>query len=68
VFQVAQRAKFVPERVELTHVPFGLVQGEDGKKFKTRAGETVKLSDLLYEAIHIAGKDIRARRTEEGGE
>ncbi|CAN0182486.1 unnamed protein product, partial [Hapterophycus canaliculatus] len=43
VFQVARRAGFAPEEVKLEHVPFGLVQGEDGKKFKTRSGETVKL-------------------------
>lgn len=43
VFQVAGRAGWVPESCELVHVPFGLVQGEDGKKFKTRSGDTVKL-------------------------
>lgn len=37
----------MPPGVSLEHVPFGLVQGEDGKKFKTRSGETVKLVDLL---------------------
>ncbi|CAN0438846.1 unnamed protein product [Ectocarpus sp. 12 AP-2014] len=68
VFQVARRAGFAPEGVQLQHVPFGLVQGEDGKKFKTRAGETVKLSDLLMEAVRIAGESIRKRREEEGGE
>ena len=51
VFQVAKRADFLPEGVSLEHVPFGLVQGEDGKKFKTRAGTTVKLKDLLDEAV-----------------
>ncbi len=50
VFQVAQRAGWVPETVELVHVPFGLVQGEDGKRLKTRSGETVRLRDLLDEA------------------
>lgn len=42
--------------------------GEDGKKFKTRSGETVKLSDLLLEAVRIAGESIRKRRADEGGE
>ena len=51
VFQVAKRAGWVPETVELVHVPFGLVQGEDGKKLKTRSGETVRLRDLLDEAV-----------------
>ncbi|CAN0434969.1 unnamed protein product [Laminaria digitata] len=44
------------------------VSGEDGKKFKTRSGETVKLSDLLLEAVRIAGESIRKRRADEGGE
>jgi arginyl-tRNA synthetase len=51
VFQVAEKAGWVPESVELTHVPFGVVQGEDGKKFKTRSGETIRLKDLLDEAV-----------------
>lgn len=51
VFQVARRAGWIPEEVELFHVPFGLVLGEDGKKFKTRSGETVRLRDLLDEAV-----------------
>jgi arginyl-tRNA synthetase len=51
VFQVAQRAGWIPEAVKIEHVPFGLVQGEGGKKLKTRSGETVRLRDLLDEAI-----------------
>jgi arginyl-tRNA synthetase len=61
VFEAAKKAKFVPETSSLEHVPFGLVQGEDGKKFATRSGDTVKLKDLLNEAIYIAGKDLRER-------
>mmetsp|Transcript_26193 Transcript_26193/g.33958 ORF Transcript_26193/g.33958 Transcript_26193/m.33958 type:complete len:658 (+) Transcript_26193:86-2059(+) len=68
VFQVAQKAKLVPDTLELTHVPFGLVQGEDGKKFKTRSGETVKLKDLLEEAVKIATADITERYEAEGKE
>ena len=51
VFQVARRAGWLPAAVEIVHVPFGLVQGEDGKKLKTRSGETVRLRDLLDEAV-----------------
>ena len=47
---MARRAGWTGE-TELQHVPFGLVQGEDGKKFATRSGETVKLKDLLDEAV-----------------
>ncbi len=66
VFQVAKRAGWVPEEVELVHVPFGLVQGEDGKKLKTRSGETVRLRDLLDEAIARSRQDLEKRFTEEG--
>jgi arginyl-tRNA synthetase len=47
------------------HVPFGLVQGEDGKKLKTRAGDTVRLRDLLDEAVERAEADLRRRLAEE---
>ncbi|KAI2490012.1 aminoacyl-tRNA synthetase [Fragilaria crotonensis] len=65
VFQAAKKANFVPEHSSLEHVPFGLVQGEDGKKFATRSGDTVKLKDLLDEAVRIAGEDIKARNPDE---
>ncbi|MEM6255170.1 MAG: arginine--tRNA ligase [Cyanobacteria bacterium P01_D01_bin.156] len=65
VFQVANRANWIPEGVKLVHVPFGLVKGEDGKKLKTRSGETIKLKDLLNEAIDKAETDLRQRVTDE---
>lgn len=34
----------------MEHMPFGLVRGADGKKFKSRSGDTVKLMELLNEA------------------
>jgi arginyl-tRNA synthetase len=66
VFQVARRAGWIPEGGRLEHVPFGLVQGEDGKKLKTRAGDTVRLKDLLDEAVERAQADLRRRLVEEG--
>ena len=66
VFDIARKSGLVSEHVSLEHVPFGLVQGEDGKKFKTRSGETVKLSLLIEESIHRAKEDIERRlETEE---
>ncbi|MBW4646603.1 MAG: arginine--tRNA ligase [Goleter apudmare HA4340-LM2] len=62
--QVARKAGWIPEDVELVHVPFGLVLGEDGKKFKTRAGDTVRLRDLLDEAITRARTDLENRLQE----
>lgn len=69
VFQVAERAGWVPAGVELVHVPFGLVLGEDGKKLKTRSGDTPKLKDLLAEAIDRSRADVEQRlQSEERGE
>ncbi|TAF56238.1 MAG: arginine--tRNA ligase [Oscillatoriales cyanobacterium] len=65
VFQVARRAGWLTDAVEAQHVPFGLVQGEDGKKLKTRAGDTVRLRDLLEEAIDRAKADITQRLASE---
>jgi len=61
VFQVATRAGWLPDTVQIVHVPFGLVQGEDGKKLKTRSGETVRLKDLLDEAVERSRRDLEAR-------
>lgn len=55
VFQTAEKAGYYdPSRVVLDHVTFGVVLGPDGKKFKTRSGETEKLIDLLQEAVDRA--------------
>ncbi|MEL6442019.1 MAG: arginine--tRNA ligase [Cyanobacteria bacterium J06621_8] len=61
VFQVARKAGILPETVETVHVPFGLVLGKDGKRVKTRAGDTVKLKDLLDEAVERAHQELTAR-------
>ncbi|WP_017294996.1 arginine--tRNA ligase [Geminocystis herdmanii] len=66
VFQVAKKANFIPDNVDLVHVPFGLVLAEDGKKIKTRSGETIRLKDLLDEAIIRSKKDLENRLETEG--
>jgi arginyl-tRNA synthetase len=48
--ETKQRAETVLAAPNLAHVWFGSILGEDGKPFKTRSGETVKLADLLDEA------------------
>jgi arginyl-tRNA synthetase len=68
VFQVAKRANWIPETVQITHVPFGLVMGDDGKKFKTRSGDTVALKILLEEAIARALADIEVRNPDASAE
>ena len=66
VFQVARRAGWIPQGTSVEHVPFGLVQGDDGKKLKTRSGDTVRLKDLLDGAVQRAEADLRLRLAEEG--
>ena len=66
VFQVARRAGWLPEDIDVVHVPFGVVQDEQGKKFKTRSGETVRLKDLLDEAVRRSRADLEARLEREG--
>ena len=65
VFQVAEKAKWIPENCKVDHVPFGLVQGIDGKKLKTREGKTIRLKDLLSESIKRAKEDLLKRLKEE---
>ncbi|MEN4928287.1 arginine--tRNA ligase [Erwinia billingiae] len=53
---IVRKAGYVPESVPLEHHAFGMMLGKDGKPFKTRAGGTIKLSDLLDEAVERATK------------
>ncbi len=62
LFKAAEKAGYYdPKKIQVDHVPFGVVLGADGKKFKTRSGETEKLVDLLFEAIRQA-KQIMTER------
>jgi len=58
VFRVAKEAGFVPEDVKLEHIAFGTMMDKGGKPFKTRDGGTVKLIDLLDEAVIKAKSTI----------
>ncbi|WP_395490749.1 arginine--tRNA ligase [Cedecea davisae] len=51
---IVRKAGYVPESVTLEHQMFGMMLGKDGKPFKTRSGGTVKLTDLLDEAMERA--------------
>jgi arginyl-tRNA synthetase len=61
VFKVAKESGFVPEDVILEHVAFGTMMDQSGKPFKTRDGGTVKLKDLLEEAVVKAKAAITQR-------
>ncbi|TVT60869.1 arginine--tRNA ligase [Amycolatopsis rhizosphaerae] len=51
IFEAARRAGWLTDTVAAEHVPFGTVLGPDGRPFKTRAGGTVRLMDLLDDAV-----------------
>ena len=54
MFACAERAGFLRPGVRVDHVGFGVVLGEDKKKFKTRSGDTVRLVELLDEGLKRA--------------
>ncbi len=54
IFVIGRKTGWVPANVEFEHCAFGTMMGEDGRPFKTRSGETIKLADLLDEAIERA--------------
>ncbi|MEU7282793.1 arginine--tRNA ligase [Streptomyces sp. NPDC045431] len=61
VFETARRAGWLNDRVHAVQLAFGTVLGKDGKPFKTREGETVRLVDLLDEAIDRATAVVREK-------
>ena len=62
IFAAAEKAGWLnPSRTRVDHVPFGLVLGNDGKKFRTRSGETEKLIDLIDAAIKRAEALLKER-------
>lgn len=50
-YEAAKLVGYIKDDVRFDHVPFGLVLSPDGKKYKTRSGETESLADLLDEAV-----------------
>ena len=64
LFAASRTVGLVKPEQKMTHVGFGVVLGEDRKKFKTRSGDTVKLKNLLDEGLERAEKKIRAKEEE----
>ena len=60
---ITRKAGYVPDSFQLEHKNFGMMLGKNGKPFKTRSGDTVKLADLLDEAIERAGVLISQKST-----
>jgi arginyl-tRNA synthetase len=61
VFETARRAGWLSDDVTAHNMGYGTVLGADGKPFKTRAGETVRLEDLLDEAVQRAAEVVREK-------
>ncbi|MDX3758658.1 arginine--tRNA ligase [Streptomyces mirabilis] len=66
VFETARRAGWLGDDVQAQQLAFGTVLGKDGKPFKTREGETVRLVDLLDEAIDRATAVVREKAEKVG--
>ncbi|WP_395342168.1 arginine--tRNA ligase [Ningiella sp. W23] len=62
---VARKAGYMPQAHQYQHCPFGMMLGKDGKPFKTRTGGTIKLCDLLDEAIERASRLLSERELEQ---
>jgi arginyl-tRNA synthetase len=65
VFEVARMAGWITEQ-RVRHIGFGLVLGEDGKRLRTRAGDNVKLVELLQEAVERSRAFVTERAAERG--
>lgn len=62
VFDAAIKAGYLdPSKVRADHVGFGMVLGQDGKKFRTRSGDTERLMDLLEQAVDKAKNILKER-------
>ncbi|EHM24572.1 arginine--tRNA ligase [Streptomyces anulatus] len=66
VFETARRAGWLNDDVKAVQLAFGTVLGKDGKPFKTREGETVRLEDLLDEAVTRATAVVRDKADKVG--
>ena len=62
-FDAAKKAGWI-DKQRLDHIGFGVVQGEDGKRFKTRSSETVRLIDLLDAAKDRMHESLLSRANE----
>ncbi|KAI6172514.1 putative arginine--tRNA ligase, cytoplasmic [Aphelenchoides besseyi] len=62
IFSAARDLKwYEPEKTRVEHIQFGVVLGEDKKKFKSRSGDTVRLTDLLDEGVQRAAAKLREK-------
>ncbi|WP_219460896.1 arginine--tRNA ligase [Nonomuraea rhizosphaerae] len=65
VFAAGKLAGWLPDDVSAEHVQIGMMLGKDGRRFKTRSGQSIKLTDLLQEAVDRASAAIADRGYDE---
>ena len=64
LFAASRKAGWLPENVKAEFIGFGTMMGKDGKPFKTRSGDTVKLVELLDEAVERATALVKEKNPE----
>lgn len=67
IFAAAKKAGWLKTNQEVRHIGFGVVLGQDKKKFKSREGNTIKLIDLLDESLIQAKKTLKEHRSDQNG-
>ena len=68
LFITSRKAGYLPEDAKAEFIGFGTMMGKDGKPFKTRSGDTVKLVDLLTEAVERATALVKEKNPELGAD
>ena len=58
VFRACKMSGISPENQTLIHMPFGTINGSDGKPFKTRSGDTIKLQDIINLVTNKAAEKL----------
>jgi arginyl-tRNA synthetase len=68
IFEAARRAAWLTDDIAVTHVAYGTILGPDGRPYRTRAGGTVRLTDLLNDAVDRARTVVAEKAAERGDE
>ena len=64
VFRCCKLAEISPEKQMLTHIGYGTMNGNDGKPFKTRSGDTIKLEDIINMLVEKASEKLKSNGVE----
>lgn len=67
-FRAVKMAEIIPQNTKLTHISYGTINGKDGKAFKTRSGDTIKLEDIINLITDSAKKKLAENGITETGD